>query len=329
MPCKPAKARKLLESGKARKQWSKLGIFYLRLNFNPANSATQPLVIGIDPGSKFEGFSVVGTKDTVLNIMSEAVTWVSKAVKQRRQMRVARRHRNTRRRPWRSNRLCGKSFIPPSTKARWDAKLRIIKQLKAILPLKMAVVEDVKAKTKKSQRKWNRNFSPLEAGKRYFYQELRKMGLKTTLKTGMETQTLRERFGLTKISNKSKPIFESHCVDAWGLASSETSAQYPTTKALYYATPLRWHRRQLHMFQFAKHGIRRRQGGTVSLGLKRGTLVKHAKYGFCYVGGNMEGRFSLHDCITGERLMQNAKQRDFTVLTRTAFRTQFLPRIEA
>ncbi len=32
----------------------------------------QPLVAGIDPGSKFEGVSVAGAKDTVLNLMVQA-----------------------------------------------------------------------------------------------------------------------------------------------------------------------------------------------------------------------------------------------------------------
>jgi len=31
MPCTPTKARKRLETGKARKQWSKLGIFHIQL----------------------------------------------------------------------------------------------------------------------------------------------------------------------------------------------------------------------------------------------------------------------------------------------------------
>jgi hypothetical protein len=324
MPCKPAKARKLLESGKARKQWSKLGIFYIQLHFNPTNPTAQPLVIGVDPGSKFEGFSIVGTQDTVLNMMSEAVTWVSRTVKQRKQMRMSRRYRNTRRRPCRSNRSRGKRFIPPSTKARWGAKLRVITHLKTILPIKTVVVEDIKARSKKGQRKWNRNFSPLERGKEYFYQELRKMGLVVILRTGFETQALRERFNLRKVTNKSKPIFESHCVDAWVLAASETGAQRPTTKSLYYAIPLRWHRRQLHYLQPSKGGVRRRYGGTMSLGLKRGTLVKHAKFGFCYVGGTMNGKLSLHSVNAGMRLTRNGMCKDFKILTRVSFRTQFL-----
>jgi hypothetical protein len=47
----------------------------------------QPLVAGVDPGSRFEGFSVVGTKETVLNLMVEAPDHVKDAVKVRRTLR--------------------------------------------------------------------------------------------------------------------------------------------------------------------------------------------------------------------------------------------------
>ncbi len=328
MPCKPTKARKLLRDGKATKKWSKLGIFYIKLNFTPKQPATQPLVVGIDPGSKFEGISIVGTEDTVLNVMSEATTWVKKAVETRREMRRARRHRNTRCRPCRfSNRPTRRNRLPPSTKARWDTKLRIIQQLQQTLPLSVAIVEDIKAKTRKGQRKWNSNFSPIEAGKQYFYTELRKTGLKVETRQGSETQQLRQAYGLKKLRNKSKPVFETHCIDAWTLAASITGAKQPTTRSLHYLIPIRFHRRQLHRFEAEKGGARKRYGGTNSLGIKKGTLVEHAKYGFCYVGGNLKDRFSLHDLTTGKRLIQNANRTDFKMLTRISFRHQFLPPI--
>lgn len=330
MPCKPAKARKLLCNGKAARKWSKLGIFSIQLKFNPKSLTTQPLAIGIDSGSKFEGYSIVGTKDTVLNIMSEATDWVKKTVEIRREMRRARRYRNTRRRPCRiNNRSSYQNRLPPSTRARWDTKLRIVKQLKKIIPITTAVVEDINARTKKGQRKWNINFSPLEAGKQYFYTELGKAGLNVETRQGSETQPLREAYGLKKLRNKSKPVFETHCVDSWTLAASTTGAQQPTTRSLHYLAPLRFNRRQLHMLQFSTGGKRRRQGGTVSLGLKKETLVKHVKYGFCYVGGNLNNKFSLHNLRTGERLTRNAKREDLKVLTRIAFRAQFLPRINS
>jgi hypothetical protein len=321
MPTTPARARLLLKTGKAVARWSKLGVFYLRLKTvkQPNN---QPLTVGVDSGSKFEAVSVVGTKDTVLNVMSEAVTWVKDAVKQRREMRRGRRGRKTRRRACRRNRL-GRT-LPPSTRARWDAKLRIIAQLQKILPISVAVVEDVKARTKQGQKRWNAGFSPLEAGKRLFYGELERSGLNVVLRQGYETQKLRRRYRLKKTRQKQAKTFESHCVDAWALAASETGAKQPTTKSLYYLVPLRWHRRQLHRLQ-PKNGARRRYGGTQSLGLKRGTLIKHVRYGLCYVGGSITDRFSLHDLKAGRRLTQNAERGDLKVLTKVSFRRQFLP----
>lgn len=111
MPCTPAKARILLKSGKARPMRNKLGIFYLQLNYQqePAN---QPLVIGIDPGSKFEGYSVIGTRDTVVNIMTQAPTHVKAAVETRRRMRRARRFCRWRRPRRNQNRLRRQRRLP-------------------------------------------------------------------------------------------------------------------------------------------------------------------------------------------------------------------------
>ncbi len=100
MPCTPAKARHLFKGGLARPKRNKSGLFYVQLCYaqQPEN---QPLAMGIDPGSSFEGFSVVGTRDTVLNLMVEAPTHVKAAVEGRRTMRRTRRSRKWRRRGYR------------------------------------------------------------------------------------------------------------------------------------------------------------------------------------------------------------------------------------
>jgi hypothetical protein len=334
MPCKPAKARKLLKRNLAIKKWNKLGIFYIQLEFDPispiASSEDQPLVVGIDPGSKFEGFSVVGNYDTILNIEAEAPNWVKKVVEQRKYARKSRRFRNTRYRSRRvGNRLRGKVRLPPSIKARWDSKLRIIKHLKSILPLTEAVIEDTRAITKKDEKKWNDNFSPIEVGKKYLYAGIKKLGIKLTLKKGMETKKHRENIGLKKLKSKSKQAFEVHCVDAWCLASLSTGAKRPTTKSLYYIIPLQWHRRQLHRFNPEKGGIRKKYGGTISMGLKRGTLVKDPKYGLCYIGGTSKRGLSLHELTTGRRLTQRAKKEELHILTRISYRFQFIPNLQS
>src|SRR6266581_7669324 len=218
MPCVPAYARLLFKSGKAKPKRNKLGLFYLQLCYEqePDN---QPLVAGVDPGSKFEGLSVVGTKDTVVNLMAEAPDHVKDAVETRQTMRRARRLRKWRRPKRFDNRLSSKQSIPPSTRSRWEAKARLVVQLQKVLPLTDVVVEDVQAVTRKGS-KWNGAFSPVQVGKEHLYRLLREMGLTVHLKEGWQTKELREKYGLKKTKSKSKRSFESHAVDAWVLAAS-------------------------------------------------------------------------------------------------------------
>ena len=332
MPTTPARARRLLAQGKAKAYRNKLGLFCLLLK-RTVEPNNQPIAVGIDPGSKFEGFSVVGTKDTVLNGMSEAPTHVKKAVEQRRTMRRARRHRKCRRRPVRfNNRLRNKETLPPSTFARWNAKLRILKQLVKILPITDVVVEDVKAITKKGQRRWNVNFSPLEQGKAWFYEQIRMLDLNLHTRAGFETKELRERFGVHKISEKGEKVFTAHAVDAWVLAADITGASHPTERGLFYWVPIRLHRRQLHRLQPSKGGVRKSYGSTRSWGFKRGTLVEHQhpKFNFTYIGGmqRTRERVSLHCIKSGTRLTQHAKRADLRTKTTIAWRPQFLPSLK-
>jgi hypothetical protein len=327
MPCTPAKARHLFKRGKAHPRRDKLGLFYVQLCYEQEPDH-QPLVVGIDPGSKFEGFSVVGTKETVLNLMVEAPDHVKEAVETRRTMRRARRHRKWRRPRRFDNRLHRKKRLPPSTRSRWEAKARIVKQLKRVMPLTTVVVEDVQAVTRKGKGgTWNGSFSPVQVGKEHLYRQLREMGLAVHTREGWQTKDLREQYGLKKTKSKSKPSFESHCVDAWALAASQSGAERPTCTRLWYIVPAVLHRRQLHRLQASKGGERKPYGGTRSLGLKRGTLVRHPKYGCCTVGGfdRKRSTISLHAYRTNKRLTQGAKIKECKVLTWMSFRSWLVP----
>ncbi len=326
MPCTQAKARHLFKSGKAKPKRNKLGLFYVQLTYSQEET-NQPLVVGVDPGSKFEGYSVVGTRDTVLNLMVEAPDHVKDAVETRRTMRRARRKRLWRRAIRFDNRLNRKKRIPPSTRSRWEAKARIIAQLKKVLPLTDAVVEDVQAETRKGKGgKWNTSFSPVQVGKEHLYGLLREMGLTVHLKEGWQTKELRGRFGLKKTKSKSKQSFDSHAVDAWVMAASVSEAEKPTDTRLWYIVPAVLHRRQLHRLQASQEGIRKPYGGTRSLGVKRGTIVRHAKYGLCTVGGYDRKRqtISLHEYRTNKRLTQGTKVKQCRVLTWVAWRSWFV-----
>jgi len=311
MPTKPSRARRWVKEGKATPFWKK-GVFCVRLNVEPSSRKTEPVVVGIDPGSKKEGFSVKSKAHTYLNLDADAVTWVKEHVKQRRQMRKARRFRKTPYRANRSNRSIG--GIPPSTKARWGWKLRICQWLKKLYPITHFVVEDIKTWTKKGKRKWNKNFSPLEVGKQWFYQELSKLGQVVT-KQGFETKKIREKLNLPK----------DHWIDAWCLAYSQVCGSLPDNQNVLGITPLRFHRRQLHALQPSKGGIRRPYGGTISLGFKRGSWIKHPKWGLCYVGGFLKNRLSLHSLVDGKRLTQQGKPEDCKFLTYSSWRVRLLP----
>ena len=65
MPTTPARAERWIKSGKATPFFRK-NIFCVRLNVEPSNRHIQPLAVGIDPGSKREGYTVKSKAHTYL-----------------------------------------------------------------------------------------------------------------------------------------------------------------------------------------------------------------------------------------------------------------------
>jgi len=311
MPTCPTRARRLIASRQATPFIHK-GVFCIRLNRAPSDNKIQPITIGVDPGSKKEGLSITTEKKTVLNIQLDAVTWVKDALESRRNARRSRRQRNT---PCRKNKYLNcsdKEWLPPSTKARWQAKLNLIMSMKQIFPISTAVIEDIKAVTKPDKKKWNVSFSPLEVGKKWFYSQLESLGLNVILLQGFETATLRKQHDFSKNSNKLSNTWDAHCVDSWVLASSQMKSLPSIDRSMLLIKPMQFHRRQLHAFQPAKGGIRRPYGSTRSIGFRRGSIVAHPKYGTCTIGGTSNNRISLHNLKTGKRLCQNASHSDIT-----------------
>jgi hypothetical protein len=318
MPCHPARARQLVRAGKAVRRFDR-GLFYLRLT-EREDGEVQPVGVGIDPGSKKEAYTVKGEAHTYLNIQADAVTWVKEAEATSTQMRRARRYRKTAYRTMRANRRQGQTRLPPSTRARWGWKLRVCRWLARYYPITAFVVEDIAATTKPGKRRWNQLFSPLEVGKQWFYTELVKLAPVQT-RQGYETKAERDRLGMKKSKQKMSDGFQTHCVDSWVLANGYVGGHtWVDNTAMRYIVPLRFHRRQLHRLQPEKGGVRKPYGGTRSLGFKRGSWVKHPRYGLCYVGGTTAGRISLHAMQDGKRLCQNAKPSELTVLCTASWR---------
>ena len=115
-------------------------------------------------------------------------------------------------------------------------------------------------------------------------------------------------------------------MDAWALAWAVVGGQpAPEQTRLLCMAPLQWHRRQLHRLQPDKGGKRKPYGGTRSVGFTRGTLVKHPKYGWTYVGGTLNGRLSLHTLGDGKRVCQNAQAGVCKQQTILRWRARLLP----
>ena len=85
--------------------------------------------------------------------------------------------------------------------------------LRRLFPITQVVVEDIKAQTKGKPR-WDTAFSPLEVGKQWFYDEVRKLVSLDTFE-GYETKQMRDTLGLKKTKKKMADVFEAHCVDSW------------------------------------------------------------------------------------------------------------------
>jgi hypothetical protein len=307
MPTYLRRAEGWVRTRKATPFWSR-GVWCVRLNVEPSAKHLDPVAVGVDPGSKREAFTIKSKARTHLNVLAHAVDWVKDAVEIRGNMRGGRRFRKA---PCREPRFDNRKRkgMPPSTKARWQWKLRIAKWLTRMFPVSGFVVEDVRARTK-GRRKWDVNFSPLEVGKSWFYGELKKLAPVIT-RQGWETKVLRDRLGLRKTHSKLAEKFSAHNVDSFALAWDMVGGDgKPDNESLLVLVPFRFHRRQLHAFQPSKNGVRRPYGGTKSLGFKRGSLIRHPKHGLCYVGGSSKGMLSLHSLTDGRRVCQNAKPGD-------------------
>lgn len=320
MPTTWKRAKKLMSKGEAKPYWNK-GIFCIILQRPPKTTYKQEVCIGIDPGSKMSALTIKSEAHTLLNVQYSAPTHVKNKVETRAMARRSRRQRKTPYRKCRFNRKVGKR-IPPSTKSRWIQHLNLIKHYSKIFPIGIVAFEDIKAKTIKNARQWNVNFSPIEIGKNWFYKEVEK-GYKLYLFEGYDTYLIRQNLDLVKGKDKMKISFESHCVDSWVLANEVVGGHtQPENTRLLFFKPLIYYRRQLHMICPSKGSKRRDYGGTLSLGLKRGTLVKHPKWGLSLVGGTSKDRVSLHCLKTNKRLCRNAKKEDLKIFTNLKWNIQ-------
>lgn len=325
MPCSEKRARQRMERKQAIPYFKK-GIFCVKLLKEVINPVSQPVALGIDPGSKREGYTAATLKGIAINITTDTKDWVKDHIETRRTLRRSRRQRKTPYRGCRENRSClRQERVPPSTKSRWDTKLQMIKFLTSIIPISIVNIENIQAKSLKGKKKWNISFSPLEVGKKYFDKEfnIRFPDIKLMKTQGYDTFKYRNDRGFTKSKSKLDYTWEAHNVDSHVLAELALQASVKPYYGLYRIEFLEYHRRQLHVQNPVKGNIRKTYGGTVSLGMSRGSVVRY-KEKLYYLGGSSKGKVAIHSIATGKRVKQHTDKKDIKMLYTNNRRVQFL-----
>lgn len=260
MPTKASRARKWLKEGKARPIRTKLGVFAVQLIEEPSGRAKQPVVVGIDPGSKYTGIAIVSPSTVFCGYNLELPDYIKSRMDKRRGLRRSRRYRKCRRRECKFLNRTGHK-IAPSILARKQLELRVVRELAKAYPISEIAIEDIRFNH--YNKRYGSYFSQVEIGKNWLRAELEKIA-QVTLFDGWETSVRRKEFGLKKVSKKDARIPEAHVTDAITLCSLVLGDVHLTSFPFDIIRRPKYSRRKLHLEQPAKGGIRRQYGGTTT-----------------------------------------------------------------
>lgn len=311
MPTTSARARKWIETGKAKPVWNDLHIFCVQLLVEPSATDTQDIVIGIDPGKLFSGIAAISKKAVLFT--AHLVLPFKRVIARKGAQKILRRARRGRRInrniPFASRAHREKRFdnrrgnkLPPSIRANRQLELRIVKELVKLFPVTEIVYEYVKARG-------NKGFSPVMVGQLWMLEQLSAIAPTHKLE-GWKTNNIRKHLGLEKNKDdKSVQNVSTHANDGISLAASRFieyksfhtvnshghhwfgSIELTDAPFKVIARP-QLYRRQLYFENSSKGGTRKRKGGTVTpFGVRSGDLVQATKGKLTvkgYIGGYSE-----------------------------------------
>lgn len=342
MPAKPSRVRKWVRDGKAIGKFNKLNQYYVQLTFEPSGELVQPIVAGLDPGKNYSGIGVQSSKFSLFtaHLMLPFET-VKKRMEQRRLMRRGRRGRRINRklpfhlRAHRQKRFSNRrnKRLAPSIRANRQLEIQVISELCKIYPINTIVFEYVKADVDltsgRKKARSGKGFSPVMGGQYWAIEQLSKLA-PVVKKYGWQTSNLRKHLNLEKQKHsKGDAVPATHAVDGLVLAASQFTDYLPFENSNgrghcwqgdVIITPAPFtvirrppiSRRQLHLMVFAKGGVRRKYGGTVTAhGFRKGDYVlaerKNIQY-FGWVSGDTKTQVSISD-INWKRIAQFTKSK--------------------
>jgi hypothetical protein len=212
---------------------------------------------------------------------------IVRKLEERRNLRRARRFRNTVTRPKRFDNRKKDGFIAPSQLVMVNSRLKAIKELFRTYPINLVGIEDVRFK---NHYKGN-NFSTVEIGKAKIYAFLESHA-KLYKFAGHQTQKLRKLYGYTKTRvNKASEKFSSHCSDSLTLAIAlTTNLHICRGKFIVVDDTYRPVRRRLHDTQFSKGHIRYPYSQGNFKGVRKGTMSSHG-----LIGGGTGNGFRVYN----------------------------------
>ena len=226
MPMKIKRASRFIQNKEARIRYDcKIKLHYLELLREPSGYAVQEIIIGIDPGSCFDGISIV-SKDThhdnyeLIQRPKKGKNSIKTFKDRQRTNRRLRRSRLWHRRARYDNR--NKSKLVPTIKANVDFRKWMIDKIVSYYPISKVVIEDVKYNHAKNKGK-GASFSQVEQGKNELYRFICDKRLQLELYNGYNTKKLRiSALGCDiKSMLKDDKRFEAHCVDSFVLACNK------------------------------------------------------------------------------------------------------------
>ena len=269
MPMRWKRAKRFVKQGMAKICTTKDGFLYLKLKFKPSGEEKQEVSVGWDPGSKFDGITVMTRHCQNLNVELKHTENISKRMEKRRMYRRMRRSRLWHR-PIRFDHRT-KSKLPPTIQSKVNFRIFILNELCRIFPISRICVEDVSYNH--YRKKDGKNFSLVELGKKQFYNTIKSYKLPLYLIKGYNTHKLRNKLFRKdpKIRDKSKESFFAHCVDslviAYACRNDKKDVSLKINKCVYYIEHNYLCRRELfktkNKIGNKKYFIKYKKGGEV------------------------------------------------------------------